>query len=35
MQTLKTVKEGETVRVMKINGEGAIKRRIKIGRAHV
>ena len=28
MQTLKTVKTGETVRVMKINGEGAIKRRI-------
>ena len=28
MQTLKTVKTGETVRVMRIGGEGAIKRRI-------
>lgn len=28
MQTLKTVKCGETVRVVKINGAGAIKRRI-------
>lgn len=28
MKTLKEVKVGETVRVVKINGEGAIKRRI-------
>ena len=28
MRTLKEVKVGETVRVSKINGEGAIKRRI-------
>ena len=28
MKTLKEVKVGETVRVLKINGEGAIKRRI-------
>lgn len=28
MKTLKEVKVGETVKVVKINGEGAIKRRI-------
>ena len=28
MRTLKEVKIGETVKVLKINGEGAIKRRI-------
>ena len=28
MKTLKEVKVGETVKVLKINGEGAIKRRI-------
>jgi len=28
MQTLKTVKPGETVRVIKIGGQGPIKRRI-------
>lgn len=28
MRTLKDVKVGETVKVLKINGEGAIKRRI-------
>ena len=28
MRTLKEVKIGETVRVSKINGEGAVKRRI-------
>lgn len=28
MQTLKDTKVGETVRVVKINGQGAIKRRI-------
>lgn len=28
MQTLRTVKCGETVRVVKVNGAGAIKRRI-------
>ena len=28
MRTLKTVKIGEVVKVVKINGEGAIKRRI-------
>ena len=28
MQTLKTVKPGQTARVVKINGEGAVKRRI-------
>ena len=28
MRTLKQVKVGETVKVLKINGEGAIKRRI-------
>jgi Fe2+ transport system protein A len=28
MRTLKTVKLGDTVRVVKINGEGALKRRI-------
>ncbi|MDR3121398.1 MAG: ferrous iron transport protein A [Clostridiales bacterium] len=28
MQTLKTAKPGETLRVTKITGEGAIKRRI-------
>ncbi len=28
MNTLKTVKIGETVRVVKLHGEGAVKRRI-------
>lgn len=28
MDTLKMVKPGETVKVVKINGEGAVKRRI-------
>ncbi len=28
MQTLKDVKKGSTVKVVKLNGEGAIKRRI-------
>lgn len=28
MNTLKTVKVGETVRVVKLHGEGAVKRRI-------
>lgn len=28
MKTLKDVKIGETVKVLKINGEGAVKRRI-------
>lgn len=28
MKTLKDVKVGETAKVMKINGEGAVKRRI-------
>ncbi len=28
MRTLKDVKVGETVKVLKINGEGAVKRRI-------
>ncbi len=28
MKTLKDVKPGETVKVLKLNGEGAIKRRI-------
>ena len=28
MKTLREAKRGETVRVMKINGEGAVKRRI-------
>ena len=44
MKTLKDAKIGQTVKVKKINGEGAIKRRImdmgitkgvEIGRAHV
>lgn len=45
MQTLKQAKIGDTVRVVKLHGEGAVKRRImdmgitkgveEIGRAHV
>ena len=39
MKTLRDVQSGETVKAVKIHGEGGIKRRImdmgKIGRAHV
>ena len=28
MQTLKTIKPGDTARVVKVHGEGAVKRRI-------
>ena len=42
MKTLKQAKVGETVKVVKLTGQGAVKRRImdmgitkEIGRAHV
>ena len=36
MNTLRQAKIGDTVKVVKLHGEGAVKRRImEIGRAHV
>ena len=35
MKTLREVPVGQTVKVIKLTGEGPVKRRIKIGRAHV